>query len=259
MKTLKNKKISFPLRGLNARKKWLIAGSLFMALLLIIWGYSVTGGDPVVASGNISVTVKYKGTPPAPVPLKTKKAKSLCGVDNIPNETLILGTGNTIKNTMVYVKGAAGTVVPKDYTLNNQDCIFKPHVGFAAKGSKLIMTNEDAVLHNTHAYFVVGTMKKTILNTALPKGTKPISNTRALSRSGRIMIQCDAHEWMSANIIVVDNPYFAISDKNGKAEIKNVPVGEYDLAIFHETLGEQTKKVKIEAGKTVQVVIEMSK
>lgn len=234
---------------------------LFMGMagivLFYLYGYSLPG-EP--AQGNLSVTVKYKGTPPAPAPLKKiAKAKSLCSVENIPNETLIIGKGNEIKNAMVYVKGAQGTVQPKDYTLANKNCVFAPHVGFAAKGSKLIMTNEDDVMHNTHAYFVVGKMKKTLLNTALPKGTKPVTNTRVLARTGLIQVQCDAHEWMSSTIIVLDHPYHAITAANGKAEIQNIPPGEYDLVVYHETIGEQIQKVKVEAGKTSEIVVEMSK
>ena len=227
------------------------------ALIFTFFIFSYALSD-VPTQGNISIIVKYRGTPPEPTPLKLKKAISLCGVENIPNETLIINNRNEIMNALVYVKGAPGTVQPEDYTLKNQDCIFSPHVGFATKGGKLIMTNEDEIMHNTHAYFVVGKMKKTILNIALPKGTKPITNTRAFRTNGHIKVQCDSHEWMAASIIVLDHPYHGITDDTGKTEIKNVPTGEYDLVVFHETIGEQTQKVKVEAGKTVEVIFEMS-
>lgn len=224
-----------------------------ISIYFLIVGYS----SPITSSeGNLSITVKFKGTPPAPPQMKTQKAKSLCGMETIPYELLIVGTGNEIKNAMVYIKGATGTIPPKDYALINRHCAFSPHVGFAIKGSKLTLANEDEVLHNTHAYFVMGKMKKTLFNTALPKGTKPVSNPTALRAAGLIEVACDAHEWMSSRIIVVDNPYYSITGDNGKAEIKNIPAGEYDLVIYHETLGELTKKVKVTAGQSDKVEVE---
>lgn len=214
-------------------------------------------GEPV-ASGSIAVTVKYKGTAPKPAAYKVTQDQSACH-STVENETLIVGSGNGIKNTMVYVKGATGTAVPKDYVLDNISCKFVPHAGFAHKGSKLVMKNSDAVMHNTHAYFVVGKMKKTIVNSALPKKGSTIKNSKALSKPGLITVVCDAHEWMSATIIVVDNPYYGVTDASGKTTIKNVPAGTYDVVFHHETLGDVTKKVTVGAGKTASVTVEMSK
>ena len=45
--------------------------------------------------------------------------------------------------------------------------------------------------------------------------------------------QCDVHNWMFAWVTVVDHPYFAISGKDGKFTIKNVPPGKYTLAAMH--------------------------
>ena len=242
---------------LNTGKKWLIAGTLG-ALLVVVLGYSSPFTPVNPGSGSISVAVKYKGTAPKLSAFKVTKDVSSCSHE-VRNETIIVGSGNGIKNTMVYVKGAQGTVEPKDYVLNNESCVFTPHVGFAAKGSKLIMKNSDDVMHNTHMYFVVGKMKKTIVNVALPKKGSTISNTRAFRNPGLVEVKCDAHEWMSAIIMVMDHPFFAVTDNNGKAIIKNVPAGEFDLVFFHEALGELSKKVTVEAGTTAEVVIEMAK
>ena len=44
---------------------------------------------------------------------------------------------------------------------------------------------------------------------------------------------CDVHPWMFAWVTVVDNPYFAVTDKSGKFTIKNVPPGKYKIAALH--------------------------
>ena len=45
--------------------------------------------------------------------------------------------------------------------------------------------------------------------------------------------QCDVHPWMFAWVTVVDNPYFAVTGKDGKFTIKNVPPGKYKIAALH--------------------------
>jgi hypothetical protein len=52
---------------------------------------------------------------------------------------------------------------------------------------------------------------------------------------------------MKMYVNVVKSPYFAVTDKDGKFEIKNLPPGDYTLAFVHEKLGEQTQKVTVAA------------
>jgi hypothetical protein len=42
---------------------------------------------------------------------------------------------------------------------------------------------------------------------------------------------------MSARLAVYDHPYFAITDADGKFEIKNAPAGNYRLKVYHESVG----------------------
>lgn len=207
------------------------------------------------AEGNISVQVMYKGTPPQAGTIDVTKNKEICG-EIVPDESLFVGPNSGIENAMIYLKDARGKIENKQFELKNEKCIFSPHVGFAPKG-EFVVTNSDDVLHNAHAYIIKKGMRKTMLNTALPNKDNRIVNKRVFRESGLIKVECDVHEWMSAWIIVIDHPYFAVTDKEGKAEISNVPDGEYELVTFHETLGEKTKKVKVEDGKIAIVEFEM--
>jgi hypothetical protein len=58
---------------------------------------------------------------------------------------------------------------------------------------------------------------------------------------------------MNARCFVMDNPFYAVTDAEGKFSIKGLPPGEYELEFRHETLGSQTAKVKVEAGKAATV------
>ena len=58
-------------------------------------------------------------------------------------------------------------------------------------------------------------------------------------------VKCNQHPWMKMYVNVVKSPFFAVTDKDGKYEIKGLPPGDYTLAFVHEKLGEQTQKVTV--------------
>ncbi len=57
--------------------------------------------------------------------------------------------------------------------------------------------------------------------------------------SSPLIASCGTHPWMSCCIWVVDNPYFAITDRDGNYSMKNVPAGKCRIVFWHEVLGYQ--------------------
>jgi hypothetical protein len=60
-----------------------------------------------------------------------------------------------------------------------------------------------------------------------------------------IPFKCDVHSWMHAYVGVVSHPYFAVSDKAGKFELRTIPPGTYEIEAVHEKLGRQTQTVTL--------------
>jgi hypothetical protein len=63
-----------------------------------------------------------------------------------------------------------------------------------------------------------------------------------------IPLKCDAHPWMAGYVVVAANPYFAVSAADGSFEIKDVPAGNYVVAVWHEYLGAKTMNVQVGEG-----------
>jgi hypothetical protein len=77
-----------------------------------------------------------------------------------------------------------------------------------------------------------------------------------------VRVFCNIHSTMSAVIVVLKTPYYAVSDMSGRFAIKNVPPGEYQLHVYHERAlpqnlqsMEQTVRVAAEGSELPVLVI----
>ena len=83
-----------------------------------------------------------------------------------------------------------------------------------------------------------------------------------ISESLPLKVACDFHPWMQAYWMVVDHPYAAVTDKDGKFTIPNLPVGEHEFRVWHERKGYLNRKyaVKVQTGdnalKTMEIKID---
>ena len=68
-----------------------------------------------------------------------------------------------------------------------------------------------------------------------------------------IPFKCDVHGWMNAYVGVLDHPYFAVTDKDGKFDIKTLPPGTYTIEAWHEKLGTQTQMVTLGQKETKEI------
>jgi hypothetical protein len=201
-------------------------------------------------NGQLTGTVLLSGKYDRPPPLKVVKSRSFCGL-TVPNETLLIGSGGGVRNAVVIMSplDRAVTVQPGRIVLDNKDCAFTPHVQVATVGSELILKNSDPILHTVHAR--LGT--NTLFNVGLPRWRQVV---KVLDRLGVVKINCDVlHTWMSAAIVVVSTPYFAVTGDDGSFSIQGVPAGNYDIEIWHEGLG--TKKARVSVSDTALHSVEI--
>ena len=92
-----------------------------------------------------------------------------------------------------------------------------------ARTGKLTLSNEDAVLHNTHGFYG----QRTAFNIAIPKQGQTIK--APIRRGGMVAIKCDVHAWMHAHVYVTRNPYYTITGADGTFNIGDIPPGKYTL------------------------------
>jgi len=201
------------------------------------WLAIVLAWPAAASAGEVRGTVRYRGeVPPAP-PVEVTKDRRVCG-ETAADESLLVADGG-VANVVVRVVVPGAQVEPRRATLDQQRCRFVPHVLAVPVGSTLDVLNGDALLHGVHGR--IGPV--TAFNIPMPfQGQK---KPQLLARTGIIRVGCDVHEWMSAWIVVVDVPHFAVTDGRGRFEIPGVPPGTYTAIAWHERLGERVGSVSV--------------
>ncbi len=161
---------------------------------------------------------------------------------------------------VVWFLPAAGVPAPraegKHARLIQKDKTFTPHVLAIQTGTTVDFPNYDPIFHNAFSNFS---------GQLFDIGLYAPGSSRSLrfQRSGTVRIFCNIHPAMSAVILVVDTPYFAVSGKDGIFEIDKVPAGEYKLKVFHERATDSVlealeRSVSVDAGSLTLPPIEIS-
>ena len=120
-----------------------------------------------------------------------------------------------------------GSVAPMHAVLQQKNKMFEPHLLVLTTGSTVEFPNRDPWFHNVFSLF---NGKKFDLG-LYEAGT---SRTVHFDREGVSYIFCNIHPEMSAVIVVLASPYFAVPDKQGEFSITNVPAGRYVLHVWSE-------------------------
>jgi plastocyanin len=225
-------------------------GNRFWLAVAIV---AVLGWPSVAIAATITGTVTFAGKPPALKPL-AMDAEPVCHKKHAgkpaPNEALVLGSGGTMAHIMVWVsKGLpAGKTYPAPSTpvvLDQDGCVYKPHVTGIMVGQTYRILNSDGVLHNIH------TLPK--VNASFNKGMPPTLKeaTTVFAKPEEVFhIKCDVHPWMSAYVAVFTHPFYSVTSTDGKFSISGLDAGTYEITAWHEKLGTQTASITVGASDT---------
>ena len=215
--------------------------TVFLAALML--SYSTAG----TLKGNVN----YQGKTPKKKSLKMD-ADPVCGSSHegkVFNESFLMDDKNNLANVMVWLKDVkyTGKVTETPAVLDQNGCVYSPHVQGIMKGQELLIKNSDATLHNIHSMAKTNSQ----FNFAMPKVVKE-KKVSFDKTEDPFYIKCDVHPWMKTWALVSDNPYFAITDSNGNYSIDKVPAGTYEVICWQEKFKKNplTATVKIGEGET---------
>jgi hypothetical protein len=204
-------------------------------------------------SGTIQGTVRLTGPAPANPIIRMgadPRCSKLYAGKRLTQETVLRSADGGLANAFVYVQGTfPETPAPSEpVIINQQGCIYRPHVMGARVGQTLQIQNSDPTLHNLHSLSGRGNA----FNVSQPS-TGMVFKYALKNEEVMLHIKCDVHSWMHTYVGIVKSPYFAVSGETGTFRIANVPAGKYPLQTWHERYGPMMQSVDVRAGATATV------
>ena len=147
--------------------------------------------------------------------------------------------------SVVYVDAISGKTFPaptQHPVIDQRGLVFQPHVTAVLVGTTVDFLNSDSVAHNVFWTSIGGNKKLGHNLGTWPKGER---KSFKFDTPGAVPILCNVHPEMSAYLVVVPTPYFAISDQTGNYKIENVPDGSYTVIAWHEGAKNQSKPMSV--------------
>jgi hypothetical protein len=214
---------------------------LSFALLTAI---GIAGLTQFASAGDITGTVTLNGAPPPEKEMTPVENDPFCGKlheGKVMTQFYVVGANKGLGDVVVMLKGVPAK--PADAStppavMDQKGCLYTPQILAIQTGQSLIVKNSDPAsipMHNVHINPTAqANMEAYSTKISQPQMAGGADLTYNFPAAENFMkFQCDVHNWMFAWVTVVDNPYFALTDKDGKFTIKNVPAGKYKIVALH--------------------------
>ena len=147
-----------------------------------------------------------------------------------------------LRDFVVYIDGpiAGKPKQPVIKTIAQKGVTFIPRVTPIVASTIIEWPNQDDIYHNV---FSISEAKQFDLELYKSPEIKRVP----FDKPGRVDVFCSIHTTMNCIILVLENPWFALSDAHGHYSITNVPPGTYKLKAWHERLPTVIKEIVVPA------------
>lgn len=138
--------------------------------------------------------------------------------------------GAPLGNAVVTLQGpAGGAAAPGKAVMDQQEMRFVPSVLAVRTGTAVTFPNRDDIRHQVYSF---SPAKRFELRLYQGTPSEPV----LFDKPGLVVLGCNIHDWMVGYIYVTDDPWFAVSDAEGKVSFDNLPAGDYRVTLWHSAL-----------------------
>jgi len=156
--------------------------------------------------------------------------------------TVSVAGGEPVPQVIVHATPVSGKLPPTSPKASQMDQVDKEFVPFVQPvqlGASVRFPNKDNIRHHVYSF---SPAKAFDLKLYSGTSAKPV----VFDKPGPVALGCNIHDWMVGHIYVVESPWFAKTDKAGKAAI-DLPPGEYFVKIWHPWMKADATPVRIKA------------
>lgn len=143
---------------------------------------------------------------------------------------LVDSKGAPLANTVITLQGpAVGAAAPGKAVVDQREMRFVPSVLAVRSGTAVTFPNSDDIRHHVYSF---SAPKRFELRLYQGTPSAPV----VFDKPGLVVLGCNIHDWMVGYVYITDDPWFAVSDAQGKVAIDNLPAGDYRVTLWHSAL-----------------------
>jgi len=193
---------------------------------LWIWGTCALAGHRVVSPGS-QVTLRVK--------IQNESTKPGLSRQRSTDESEVVVWLRPVDANATEFSASAGEQPTKRPRVIQKDKSFQPHLTVIRVGSVVEFPNHDPFFHNVFSLFNGKRFDLGLYEAGA-------SNSVRFDHAGVSYIFCNIHPEMSAVVITVAAPFYAISNADGQLSLTGVPYGRYILHVWSEGMGPETEE-----------------
>lgn len=154
---------------------------------------------------------------------------------------------------VVYVEGRVGTPPrppARTPVVAQRDTAFSPGALVVPVGTTVSFVNGDPIFHNVFSYSSAA---------RFDLGRFPRGESREVTFGvpGVVKVYCEVHDFMRAVVVVTENPYATVADAQGHFRIEGIPEGTYTVTVYHPDLTPVKRQIRVMAGGTSRLDVEL--
>src|ERR1051325_109064 len=192
----------------------------------------------LLAGATVEGRVGLPKSPSAPVQAKRYEIVTKAGVlSTQPPLAVVYLDGNFPRPALLPTK-----------EVEQKDLAFIPALLPIQVGTKVQFPNLDDQYHNIFSY---SPAKRFDLGRYRPE-ERPIPSV-TFDQAGLVTLRCDIHEHMRGLILVLNTPYFVMTDTAGRFRLDRLPAGRYTLKAWIDSRTTREKPIELKDGQTLHV------
>jgi len=135
--------------------------------------------------------------------------------------------GQPLAGAVLTLRGPLGAEAePEQAVMDQQAQQFVPHVLAVRTGTLVAFPNSDNIRHHVYSF---SPSKKFELRLYQGTHSEPV----LFDKPGAVVLGCNIHDWMVGYVYVTDDPWFEVSDEQGRVQFDALPVGSYSASLWH--------------------------
>jgi len=117
-------------------------------------------------------------------------------------------------------------------------------------GTTIAFPNDDKVFHNVFSLSQAASFDLGLYKSGASKLV-------TVERAGVVNVYCNIHPNMAANVLVLENQHFAVTNSDGTFSIEGVPAGRYPIVGWQASGETYRGEVTVAPGSPAEVTIEL--